>query len=183
MFALIFYRFGFVFGSHHVGHFFAHKGEEFPVHPVFCWVYVLFRFFGRPGPVLAPFGLDLGSSGVDFGRFLGSILEGFWARFWEVLGFVLEASGDNLGIRLLLENLLFQSILLASGSGWAGGVTRSAKNLIEFSMVFFSRSSFDLGSILVPTCFHFFTKNPPKSQRKSIPKALKIRLIFDLIFH
>ena len=85
--------------------------------------------------VLAPSWRHLGSIwealGLDFGRFLGSILEGFWFRFLEVLGFVLEASGDNLGIRLLLENLLFQSILLASGSGWAGGVTRSAKNLFS----------------------------------------------------
>ena len=63
---------------------------------------------------MAPFGLDFGRVG---------------ARFWEVLDSILEVSGDNLGIRLLLENLLFRSILLASGSGWAGGVTRSAKNL------------------------------------------------------
>ena len=103
------------------------------VRPFFCWVYGLFRFFGRPDPLVAPFGLDWGGVG---------------ARFWEVLGSILEASGDNLGIRLLLENLrlfldnlllqfrlllenlLFRSILLASGSGWAGGVTRSAKNLV-----------------------------------------------------
>ena len=82
---------------------------------LFSWVYVLFRFFGRPGALLALFGLDLGGSGV---------------RFWEVLGSILEASGNNLGIRLLLETLLFRSILLASGSGWAGGVTRSAKNFV-----------------------------------------------------
>ena len=90
--------------------------------------------------VLAPSWRHLGSIwealGLFVGRFLASILDGFWARFWEVLGFVLDASGDNLGIRLLLENLLFQSILLASGSGWAGGVTRSAKDfyvlLIKF---------------------------------------------------
>ena len=114
--------------------FFQNVGKYFLVQPVFCWVYVLFRFFGRPGPLLAPFGLDLGGSG---------------ARFWEVLGSILEVSGDNLGIRLLLENLrlllenlllqfrlllenlLFRSILLASGSGWAGGVTRSAKNFLD----------------------------------------------------
>ena len=64
---------------------------------------------------MAPFGLDFGRVG---------------ARFWEVLGSILKVSGDNLGIRLLLENLLFRSILLASGSGWAGGVTRSAKNFL-----------------------------------------------------
>ena len=36
--------------------------------PLFCWVYVLFRFFGRPDPVLAPFGLDLGG-------FVGAIVD------------------------------------------------------------------------------------------------------------
>ena len=41
--------------------------------PLFCWVYVTFRFFGRPGPVLAPFGLD-------FGRFCAPFSK-FWARF------------------------------------------------------------------------------------------------------
>ena len=52
-----------------------------------CLILIFFQFFGRPGPLLAPFGLDLGGSG---------------ARFWEVLGSSLEACGDNLGIRLLL---------------------------------------------------------------------------------
>ena len=79
-----------------------------------------FLFFGRPDPLLAPFGLDFGGVG---------------ARFWEVLGFILEVSGDNLGIRLLLEKLVFRSILLASGSGWAGGVTRSAKNYENFKKI------------------------------------------------
>ena len=73
-------------------------------------------------------------------------MEGFWVRFWKILGFILEVFDDNLDLRLLLENLrlllenlnlqfrllleilVFRSILLASGSGWAGGVTRSAKN-------------------------------------------------------
>ena len=103
-------------------------------------MYVLFQFFGRPGPLLAPFGLDLGRSGV---------------RFWKVLGSILEVFGDNLGLRLLLENLLlenlnlqfrlllenlvFRSILLASGSGWAGGVTRSAKNFNYKSQSFSER--------------------------------------------
>ena len=89
----------------------------------------------------------LGAIWARFGKVWGSILEGFWARFWKVLGSILEVFGDNLGLglllenlrllleklnlhfRLLLENLVFRSILLASGSGWAGGVTRSAKNL------------------------------------------------------
>ena len=71
-----------------------------------------------------------------------SILDGCGldvGRFWD------EVSGDNFGLRLLLENLwlllenlsfqfrlllenqLFRSILLASGSGWAGGAMPSAK--------------------------------------------------------
>ena len=28
--------------------------------PLFCWVYVTFRFFARPGPIFAQFGLDFG---------------------------------------------------------------------------------------------------------------------------
>ena len=90
-----------------------HVGKHILVQPLFCWACAVLRLFGRPGPLLAPFGLNLGGSG---------------ARFWEVLGSILEVSGDNLGIRLLLEKLVFRSVLLASGSGWAGGVTRSAKN-------------------------------------------------------
>ena len=35
-----------------------------------CWVYLLFRFLGRPGPLLAPSGLDLGRFGPPFWRFL-----------------------------------------------------------------------------------------------------------------
>ena len=38
--------------------------------PLFSWVYLLFRFFGRPGPLLAPSGLDLGGFGPPFCRFL-----------------------------------------------------------------------------------------------------------------
>ena len=41
--------------------------------PSFCWVYVLFPFFGHPGPLLAPFGLDFGGTGLDFEGFLGAI--------------------------------------------------------------------------------------------------------------
>ena len=84
-------------------------------------------------------------------------MEGFWDRFWKVLGSTLEVFGDNLGLRLLLENLrllleklnlhfrlllenlVFRSILLASGSGWAGGVTRSAKNFNYKSQSFSER--------------------------------------------
>ena len=47
----------------------------------FCWVYVLFLFFGRPGPLLAPFWLDFGGFGAPFWRFLASILEVFGLHF------------------------------------------------------------------------------------------------------
>ena len=47
----------------------------------FCWVYVIFRFWGRPGPLLAPLGLDF------FGGW-GSILEASGAHvlFFIVFG-------------------------------------------------------------------------------------------------
>ena len=42
---------------------------------------------------------------------------------------------------------------------------------------FFKTSLFalhiDFGSMLVPTCLHFSTKNPPKSHIKSIPKGIE----------
>ena len=68
-------------------------------HPPFCWVYVIFRFFGRPGPLLAPFGLDFRRFGLPFWKFLGSIL---------------EVSGHDLGpmwlIILILSRPFVQSI-------------------------------------------------------------------------
>ena len=56
-------------------HFPPKWGEAVGRRPPFCWVYVIFRFFGRPGPLLARFGLDFGRFGPPFWRFLGSILE------------------------------------------------------------------------------------------------------------
>ena len=52
--------------------------------PSFCWVYVVFRFLGRPGPLLAQFGLDFGRFGPPFWRFLGCILKvsGHDLRCW-----------------------------------------------------------------------------------------------------
>ena len=38
----------------------------------FCWICLLFRFLGRPGPFLAPSGLDLGGFGPPFWRFRAS---------------------------------------------------------------------------------------------------------------
>ena len=90
----MFYRFLLVFGGQlgaMLATFSTKMGQPCGDPPPFCWVYVIFRFFGRPGPLLAPFWLDFGGFGAPFWRFLGSILD-------------------------------------VSGWGWAGGVTRSAKN-------------------------------------------------------
>ena len=43
-----------------VDHMFLQSGDTVARQPLFCWVYVTFRFFGRPGPILAQFGLDFG---------------------------------------------------------------------------------------------------------------------------
>ena len=51
-------------------HFPPKWGDLVARRPLFCWVYLLFRFFGRPGPLLAPSGLDLGGFGPPFSRFL-----------------------------------------------------------------------------------------------------------------
>ena len=64
-------------------------------HPPFCWVYVIFRFFGRPGPLLALFGLDFRRFGLPFWKFLGSIL---------------EVSGHDLGPMWLVILILLSSI-------------------------------------------------------------------------
>ena len=80
-----------------------------------CWVYLLFRFFGRPGPLLAPSGLDLGGFGPPFWRFwcpsssqFPSFLHPLFQQPWPYV----KASSQ-----------------LKSGLWWAGGVTRSANNL------------------------------------------------------
>ena len=65
--------------------------------PSFCWVYVIFRFFGRPGPLLARFGLDFGGFGPPFWRFLDSIL---------------EVSGHDLRPMWLVILALFEAVLV-----------------------------------------------------------------------
>ena len=64
--------------------------------PLFCWVCVTFRFFGRTGPLSAQFGLDFGK---------------FGPRFWKFLGFILEVSGHDLGPMCLVSLLLFKAVL------------------------------------------------------------------------
>ena len=59
-------------------HFLPKWGDPVGCRPLFCWVYVIFRFFGPPGPFLAPFGLDLGGSGARFWKIFGFYFESFW---------------------------------------------------------------------------------------------------------
>ena len=49
------------------------------------WHRCFFRFFGRPGPVLARFGLDLGRSGVRFWMVFGFDFGRCWGIFWKFL--------------------------------------------------------------------------------------------------
>ena len=53
--------------------------------PLFAWVDVLIRVFSSPDPSLA-----------KKCRVLALNFERFWARFWNVLGSILEVSGDYL---------------------------------------------------------------------------------------
>ena len=70
-----------------------------------------FRFFGRPGPLLAQFGLDFG---------------GFGFRCWSFWASILEVSGNQLGPMCSLFGCsVFRTL---TGNLRAGGVTRSAKN-------------------------------------------------------
>ena len=62
-------------------HFRSKWGDPVACSPLLCWVYVLFRFFGHPGPVLAPFGLDLGGSGAGFWEVFGLDFGSFWRQF------------------------------------------------------------------------------------------------------
>ena len=78
----------------HVGHFFARNGGTL-WHPPRFFVGSMF-FFGFLA-VPTPFSRKMSRAVLGFGR--------FWARFLKVSGFILEVSGDNLGLRLLLENL------------------------------------------------------------------------------
>ena len=48
-------------------------GDPVGRHLVFCWVDVIFRFVGRPGPLLAPFWGGHGSIFRFFGRFWGRL--------------------------------------------------------------------------------------------------------------
>ena len=54
------------------------------------------------------------------------------------------------------------------------------------SKVFFKKSLFEVGidfcSLLVPTCFHFSSKNPPKSFQKSIPRCIDFSIDFCIDF-
>ena len=65
-------------------HFCSKGGSRVKSCRLFCWVYVIFRFFGPPGPFLAPFGLDFGRFGAPFWRFWASIFP-YFCKIWGVL--------------------------------------------------------------------------------------------------
>ena len=69
-------------------------GKAVATRPPFCWVYVIFRFFGRPGSLLAQVSLDFGW---------------FDLPFWRFLGFILEVSDND------LDKICFASILRRLG--------------------------------------------------------------------
>ena len=69
-------------------HFRTKWGDPVGCSPLFCWVYVIFRFFGRLGAILAPFWLHFGASGPNLASILevfGSILAPCW-RYVGPLG-------------------------------------------------------------------------------------------------
>ena len=115
---MVFYRFGLDFGGDlgaMLATFSFNMRIGCGVLPSFLLGLCSFSFVGRTGPLLAPFGLDLG------GR--GSILQVFGAHFLYTF--------QVLGIHFFnnLSPMLEAFSSLESGAGWAGGVTRRAKNL------------------------------------------------------
>ena len=84
IFASMFFHFGYILGPNLEPcwpHFLLKWGNAVGRRPSFCCVYVIFRFFGRPGPLLARFRLDFGGFGPPFWRFFGVHFGGFWSRF------------------------------------------------------------------------------------------------------
>ena len=116
-------------------HFRPKWGSAVARRPLFCWVYVIFRFFGA-NPLGYPIGPCPKTDGVPL---LGSVFGPMWARFSKVLWSILQV------LRLFFW-LPFWRCLAAlfqtfpAGIRWAGGVTRSAKNLTRLRPV---KSSFD----------------------------------------
>ena len=107
-------------------HFPPKWGGRIKLPPPFCWVYVIFRFFGA-NPLGYPIGPCPKADGVPL---LGSVFGPMWARFSKVLWSILQV------LRLFFW-LPFWRCLAAlfqtfpAGIRWAGGVTRSAKNLLS----------------------------------------------------
>ena len=93
-------------------HFRSKWGDPVACSPLFCWVYVIFRFLGRPGPLQAPCGLDFGGFGAPFWRFLASI----FSYFCEIWG----------GLCLSSFGFIFEAFLtkLWLGMGWWGYAKR-----------------------------------------------------------
>ena len=70
----------------HVGHFFGQKGGgAVKSQPLLCWVFVIFRFLDRLGPILAPFWLHFGASGRNLASIL-EVLGPIWVPSWRYFG-------------------------------------------------------------------------------------------------
>ena len=104
--------------------------------PLFCWAYVLFPFFGHPGSLLAPFGLDFGGSGLDFAGFLGAI---FFILF-KFLDFIFSTT------LALCWSTFFTRIWC--WMGWWGYA--KSKAFILFALIRFEFSSLRGARILEP---------------------------------
>ena len=67
-------------------HFRSKWGGPVACSPLFGWVYVIFRFGGPPGPLLAPFGLDFGRFGARIWRLLVPCFSLFFKVLESILG-------------------------------------------------------------------------------------------------
>ena len=146
---------------------------------------------GQLGPMLAYFSSKTGRSflrplsfllGPCYFSILGPSrpnLGAVWPRFWRVWGSILEVFGAqfpffNQCLRILIfYKISFMCNHCFSGSGWAGGVTRSAKNSINTLQNVRRNSIFDLFEARSWRIFKFVALRvtPPAH---SAPKGLNI---------
>ena len=103
----------------HVGHIFAQNGGAELSSPLFFVVSMLFYdFWAALAPSRPHFGSILEGSGLHFG--------GFWRPFFHIF----VRFGEAFVRRVLAW--FSKHFYLNSGWGWAGGVTRSAKNWLKW---------------------------------------------------
>ena len=87
------------------------RGGPCGIPPLFNWAYVLFRFFGCPDAILAPFWLHLGG----YGPHLGSILEVVWTHFGTNFCAQLPLCWAFLAQELTLDGRVKLAIIYGSG--------------------------------------------------------------------